>query len=102
MREWMPWLCGAGRRYRTAGKGGGLAYSGPLIDGRVGRKPPSVRGPVGMTTLGDRIRAVLSPPGLKQPGQMDTRGVASCDIRRALRERQPSDNGLESVLGGQW
>jgi uncharacterized protein len=53
-------------------------------------------------TLGDRIRAVLSTPGSKEPGRLDTRAAASSDIRRALRERQQPDNDLESVLGGHW
>src|SRR4030095_8368906 len=53
-------------------------------------------------TLGDRIRAVLSTPGSKEPGQLNTRAAASCDFRRAPRERPQPDNDLESVLGGQW
>jgi uncharacterized protein len=52
--------------------------------------------------LGDRIRAVLSTPGSKEPGQLNTRAAASSDFRRALRERPQPDNDLESVLGGQW
>jgi uncharacterized protein len=55
-----------------------------------------------VTTLGDRIRAVLSTPGLKELGQMDIRGGVSSDIRRALGSSQQPDNDLESVLGGQW
>src|SRR4029453_745107 len=64
--------------------------------------PTPIRSPVGVMALGDRIRAVLSTPGAKEPGQLNTRAAASSDFRRALRERPQPDNDLESVLGGQW